>query len=163
MAKKKVQPKEDEELDDFDEEVVDSHYPEISKTSAKEKEAEVDDSEELTEEDAEADEFEFEMEEEAEVLTYKYVDLEISKKSGENDYVIIVKGQSHGFLNILVKHLLETEGVNAAAYKVTRVNPPEIFIRIDKKYKIKDILSKGIEGLRSEVTEVQEVFEKLMK
>ena len=66
-------------------------------------------------------------------------------------------------LNILVKHLLLIEGVNVAAYKVTNIEPPTVFIRLEnsKDYKIKDILYKGIESLRKEVIEVQKLFKKL--
>ena len=75
-----------------------------------------------------------------------------------------MEGQSHGFCNILVKHLLDTEGVNIAAYKVTGIEPPKIFIRLDnlKDYKIKDILHKSIESLRSKVVETQKLFKKLL-
>jgi DNA-directed RNA polymerase subunit L len=51
--------------------------------------------------------------------------------------------------------------VNSAAYKITRINPPEIFIRLEDGYKVKKILFKAIENLRAEVTEVQKVFKKL--
>jgi len=60
-----------------------------------------------------------------------------------------------------VQHLLNTEGVNSAAYKITRINPPEIFIRLEDGYEIKKILFKAIETLRTEVTEVQQIFKKL--
>jgi DNA-directed RNA polymerase subunit L len=51
--------------------------------------------------------------------------------------------------------------VNSAAYKITRINPPEIFIRLEDGYEVKKILFKAIENLRAEVTEVQKVFKKL--
>ena len=83
------------------------------------------------------------------------------KGAKENDYTLSVEGQSHGLCNILVQHLLNTEGVNSAAYKITRINPPEIFIRLEDGFKVKSILFKAIESLRAEVTEVQKVFKKL--
>jgi DNA-directed RNA polymerase subunit L len=63
---------------------------------------------------------------------------------------------------VLVKHLLNIEGVNAAAYQVTRIDPPMVFIRIEDGKKIKNIIHKGIEALRKEVTEVEKLFSKLM-
>ena len=60
-----------------------------------------------------------------------------------------------------MQHLLETEGVNSAAYKITKITPPEIFIRLEDGYKIKKILFKAIETLRTEVSEVQKIFKKL--
>ncbi len=53
--------------------------------------------------------------------------------------------------------------VNVAAYKVTNIEPPTVFIRLEnsKDYKIKDILYKGIESLRKKVIEVQKLFKKL--
>ena len=62
-----------------------------------------------------------------------------------------------------MKHLLNIEGVNAAAYKVTGLVPAQVFIRLEdsEKYKIRDILFKAIEALREEVLETQKVFKKL--
>ena len=82
----------------------------------------------------------------------------------ENDYELSVAGQSHGFCNLLVKHLLKTEGVNAAAYKITGIEAPQIFIRLveDEKYKINDILYGAIESLRGEVLEAQKMFKRLL-
>lgn len=162
MAKKK-EVKSEDELDDLEDELLDdddvSEYPEIS--DKKEKEvvpSSTDDNDiELDEEE------EFEIEEEARYPDYKHLKLNLTKKVGENDYELVIEGQSHGFCNILVKHLLETEGVNAAAYKVTGIVPPQVFIRLDEdnKYKIKDILYEAIESLREEVIEVQKLFQKL--
>ncbi|MFW9987744.1 MAG: RpoL/Rpb11 RNA polymerase subunit family protein, partial [Candidatus Odinarchaeota archaeon] len=111
----------------------------------------------------EEEEEEFELEEEARFPDYKYLKVGINKGLGENDYEVSIEGQSHGFCNILVKHLLEIKGVNIAAYKVNNVELPKIFIRLEnlKDYKIKDILNKGIESLRGEVIEVQKLFKKL--
>ena len=163
MAKKKAEKPEDEdELDDLEDELSDddiSEYPEIS--DKKEKEAVPSSTDD---DDIEIDEEEpFEIEEEARYPDYKHLKLDLTKEVGENDYELVIEGQSHGFCNILVKHLLEIEGVNAAAYKITGIVPPQIFIRLDtnEKYKIKDILYEAIESLREEVIEVQKLFQKL--
>lgn len=166
MAKKKAVKKEDTDDNDIDElmdelledEEVESVYPELKKK--KELEPTPASFEEPLEEEEEE---EFELEEEARFPDFKYLNVKINKGLGENDYELSVEGQSHGFCNILVKHLLEIKGVNIAAYKVNNVELPKIFIRLEnlKDYKIKDILNKGIESLRSEVIEVQKLFKKL--
>ena len=168
MAKKKsVKPKEekDEEFDELlEDEDFESVYPKL------EKETKEDDDKsgipsiidnEVSEYPEE--ELEYEMEEEVKFPSYRYLNLKIKKDIGKNDYELIVEGQSHGFCNILVKHLLEIEGVNIAAYKDIKLEPSTIFIRLEnsKKYKIKEILHKGIESLRDEVTEVHKLFKKI--
>lgn len=163
MAKKKVEPKkeesdiEDEDL--FDDEELESHYPDLLKGTKSGNESL---SEDLSEDDEELEfEEDFEIETGPELPDYKYLKLDLKKGVNENDYTLIVEGQSHGFCNILVQHLLETEGVNSAAYKITKITPPEIFIRLEDGYKIKKILLKTIETLRTEVAEVQKIFKKL--
>lgn len=157
MTKKKaVKPEDEDELDDLEDELIDddiSEYPELSEK----KEKEVVPS---SADDADIEEEEFEIEEEARFPDYKHLKLNLTKTVGENDYELIIEGQSHDFCNILVKHLLKTKGVNAAAYKVTGIVPAQIFIRLDKG-KIKDILFEAIESLREEVIEVQKLFQKL--
>ncbi|MFX1554654.1 MAG: RpoL/Rpb11 RNA polymerase subunit family protein [Promethearchaeota archaeon] len=146
----------DEFLDD---EEIENIYPKL------EEKEEVESLLQSADETIEEEELEFELEEEARFPDYKYLNLRLIKGQGENDYELIVEGQSHGFCNILVKHLLEIEGVNIAAYKVSAgIEPPKIFIRVEnsKKFKIKDILNKGIESLREEVEEVQKLFNKLI-
>jgi len=157
MAKKKVEPKEEES--DIDDEEIESHYPDLKKDSNIGSEVF---SEDLLEE-AEDDELEegFEIDKGPELPDYKYLKLDMIKGVSDNDYTLIVEGQSHGFCNIFVQHLLDTEGVNSAAYKITKIAPPEIFIRLEDGYKIKKILFKAIETLRTEVTEVQKIFKKL--
>lgn len=165
MAKKKAVKPEDSEEDEIDElvdellddEEIESVYPKIDKIEKPEP------SSASFEESIDEEEEEFEIEEEARFPDYKYLNVGINKALGENDYEISVEGQSHGFCNILVKHLLEIEGVNIAAYKVNNVEFPKIFIRLEnlKDYNIKDILHKGIESLRAKVIEVQKVFKKL--
>lgn len=163
MAKKKAaKPTEndEDEIDDlvdelFEDNEIESIYPKIKEKEEIEGPTSLDES--IEEED-----MEFELEEEARFPDYKYLNLEIKRGVGDNDYELFVEGQSHGFCNILVKHLLTLEGVNLAAYKYTKLEPATIFIRLEKGYKIKDILHKGIELLREEVISVQKVFEKLI-
>lgn len=159
MTKKKtVKPEDEDELDDLEDELIDddiSEDPELSEKKEKEVAPSSADDDEIEEEEEE-----FEIEEEARFPDYKHLKLNLTKTVGENDYELIIEGQSHDFCNILVKHLLKTEGVNAAAYKVTGLVPAQIFIRLDKG-KIKDILFEAIESLREEVIEVQKLFQKL--
>ncbi|MFX1571020.1 MAG: RpoL/Rpb11 RNA polymerase subunit family protein [Promethearchaeota archaeon] len=163
MAKKKAaKPTEndEEELDDFVGELLED--AEIESVYPKIKEKEEIKSPTSLEESMDEEDMEFELEEEARFPDYKYLNLEIKRGVGENDYELFIEGQSHGFCNILVKHLLTLEGVNLAAYKYTKLEPATIFIRLEKGYKIKDILHKGIELLREEVISVRKVFEKLI-
>jgi DNA-directed RNA polymerase subunit L len=166
MAKKKIvksneetENEIDEIEDDLMEEEIEGIYPKLKKEKSTGLSTEETEMLEPSEED-----LEYEMEEQIELPTYKYLDLKLNKASGINDYELIIEGQSHGFCNIFVKHLLMIEGVNIAAYKVTGLEFPKIFIRVEdsKKYNIKEILNKGIESLREEVEEVQKVFKKLM-
>ena len=165
MAKKKLTKPEIEDEEDLDEFVEDllgnekfeSVYPKVEEK--KKVESIPSSGDEIIEEEEE----EFEFEEEPRFPDYKYLNLKINKGQSENDYELIVEGQSHGFCNIFVKHLLKIEGVNIAAYKSTDISPAQIFIRLEnsKNYNIKDILHKGIESLREEVLEVQKIFKKL--
>jgi len=163
LAKKKAEPKE-ENLDTDDKEVLDdeeieSHYPEISDDSKpKEESVSID---VVDDEDEEEIEEGFEIEPEPEP-TYKFLTLGLKKGFRDDDYTLSVEGQSHGFCNIFVQLLLETKGVNSAAYKITKLVPPEIFIRLEDGYEIKKILYNAIETLRTEVGKVEKVFKKLM-
>ncbi len=163
MAKKKVEPKEEEndnnEKDLVDDEKIESLNPDLSKGSKNESDAVSEDESEETDESEEEEGFEIETG--PEYPDYKYLKLDMEKGFSENDYTLIVEGQSHGFCNIFVEHLLATEGVNSAAYKITKIVPPEIFIRLEDGYKIKKILFEAIKTLRTEVTEVQKAFKKL--
>jgi DNA-directed RNA polymerase subunit L len=146
MAKKKAIKKEEIDQDEIDElvedllddEEIERVYPKLEEN--KEVKSVPPSAEEIIEEE------EFELEEEPRFPDYKHINLELIKGQGDNDYELIIEGQSHGFCNILVKHLLKTEGVNVAAYKSTNIEPAKIFIRLEnsKTYKIKDILHKGI-------------------
>jgi DNA-directed RNA polymerase subunit L len=158
MAKKPS--KEEEEEDDFDEDLFDDgiadKYPKGGESSGS-AEFSLDESESEEEE-----EFEFELEEPEVKKDYKHLKLEIKKGLNENDYVLLVTGQSHGFCNALVKHLLSIEGVVSSAYRVTVIKPPEIFIRLKNGSKINDVLFQAIEALRNEVKDVEKLFKKLM-
>ncbi len=160
--KKKVEPEED--LDDFgdlEDEKIETVFPDMEKKSSETDET----TEEITSESDEEDEEEYvDLElEEVEVLDYKYIKLVSTRNTIDNDYELDVIGQSHGFCNIFVNHLLNIDGVNMAAYKVTRIEPARIYLRLENEgFKIKDILFKGIESLREEFVEVQKTFQKLM-
>ena len=165
MAKKKAkkEPTDDleEDFSDLEEEEIEIALPKIDKKIEKEAKEISFDIDEKSEEDYDQ-EFELEDEEKPEILDYKYVKLNIHKVLSENDYELDLIGQSHGLCNILVKYLLNTEGVKLAAYKITNIEPPKIFIRLKNGHKIKDILHKTIESLREEVEEVEKLFSKLM-
>lgn len=163
--KKKVESEEDfgDDFGDLGEEEFESVYPETEKKKPKEPMKIEEVQEVISEEEGEFEEFEYELEEEIEIPDYKYLDLILSRAISDNAYELQIKGQSHGFCNILVKHLLKIEGVIIAAYKYTRIAPATIFIRLEPGFKIKDILYKGIETLRDEVLQVQKIFEKLIK
>ena len=125
MAKKKVvssdETSEDEIEDDLLEEEIEGIYPKLKEKKALDLPIEEEGMLEPSEED-----LEYEMEEEFELPTYKYLDLKLNKTSGINDYELVIEGQSHGFCNIFIKHLLMIEGVNTAAYKVTGLEPPDL-------------------------------------
>jgi len=162
LAKKKAEPEEEnldtDDKDLIDDEEIESHYPDVS-NDAKSKEESV--SIDVVDDEEEEEDEGYEVEPEPEP-TYKFLTLAIKKSERDADYVLSVEGQSHGFCNIFVKSLLETEGVNSAAYKITKLVPPEIFIRLEDGYEIKKILYNTIENLRAEVGKVEKVFKKLM-
>ncbi len=176
MTKKKVvEPDEDleDDLEDLEDEVEDEEietvYPKLEEKSSKAQE-ELEESpskgqEELEESPSDISEEEYEEDldlEIEEIPDFKHVKLNIQKGSAKNDYELDIIGQSHGFCNIFVKHLLDLEGVNIAAYKITLIEPTKIYIRLEKGYKIKAILLKGIESLREKVIEVQNLFKDIM-
>lgn len=160
MGKKKsVEPDEDleEDLSDLEDDKFESVYPEVnSKAQDKVKDTDLDAELAEDEEDLEDD---LEDEEPPEIQDYNYLKLNLIRKTLENDYELEIIGQSHGLCNVFIRHLLNIEGVKVAAYKDIRIEPSKIFIRLEnKKYKIKDILFKGIESLREDVLEVQNLF-----
>jgi len=167
MAKKKIEESEEEELDDLDDDFSDLEDEELALPKIDKEEPEKE------EEGAETPAVDFEGEEEDyDLLTdeqpellikdYKYIKPDIVKGVNEFDYELIMEGQSHGFCNILVKHLLLIEGVNIAAYKITNIDNPKIFLRIQEGYNVRDIIFKGIATLQEEVSSVEKVFAKLM-
>jgi len=170
VAKKKVGPKEEDsaledvEDDVFDKEDIDSHYPDVSDDSVKKDETPSAETLEQTEKVESEEELEEEVEQAPELPEYKILKLNLISGPGDNDYTLSLEGQSHGFCNILVKHLLMVEGVKAAAYKITEIaiSPPQIFIRLEDGYKLKETFYKGVDALRNEVAETQKLFKKFM-
>ncbi len=160
--KKKGEPEEDSNFEDLEEEEFESAYPEIEKKTSKEIKDVKEPQPLAPEEEEEIEEFEYELEEEPEIPDYKYLNLILNRGLSENDFELKIEGQSHGLCNIFVKHLLNIEGVNMAAYKYTHIDPAQIFIRLEPGHKIKEILYMGIESLREEVLEVQKIFNKLV-
>jgi len=170
MAKKKKEESEEEELPDLEDDISDLEDEEIALPKIEKKEPEKE--EEIAEtptvdsgaEEGEDDEYDLLTDEEPEVIIkdYKFVKPNIIKGVNEFDYELIMEGQSHGFCNILVKYLLDIDGVNIAAYKITNIDHPKIFLRIKDGYKIKDIIFKGISALQDELTVVEKTFSKLM-
>jgi len=167
MAKKKIEEAEDDEFDDLDDDFSDLEDEEIALPKigkeAPEKEEEVAETPPV-DFDAEEEDYDLLTDEQPELLIkdYKFIKPDIVKGVNEFDYELIMEGQSHGFCNILVKHLLQVEGVNIAAYKITNIDNPKIFLRIQEGYKVKDIIFKGITALQEEVSSVEKVFAKLM-
>jgi len=171
MAKKKpIKPaaEEEEELDDLEDDLLEkddlpSEYPKTSEAPEKDEASSLAGDGDTVEGEEEEEE-PYEIEEEPRYPDYRHLSLSLIKTLGDNDYELSVIGQSHGFCNILVKHLLNIEGVKAAAYKITGIVPPQIFIRLEENInlEVKDILYKAIESLRAEVVKVQKVFQKLM-
>ena len=167
--KKKIESKEEDfddgDLDDFEDDEIEIAVPTIGKKTPKEDTEQIQPKPALSSDEAsEVEDYEeFEMEyEEEEKPTYRYLNLILVKGPNENDYELKIEGQSHGLLNVLVKHLLQIEGVNIAAYKVTGLEPAKIFIRLEKGYNVKKILHQGIEALREEVAGVEKLFQKLL-
>ncbi len=163
MEKKKPTTPEEgnDDLDELEDEFFEEDDKETPELTKKAEPKEITPTSE--EDDTVPEEEPYEIEEEPRFPDYKYLKLKLTKTLNEDDYELRVIGQSHGFCNIYVNHLLNIEGVNAAAYKVTIIEPAQIFIRLkqDKKYKIKDILFQAIESLRKEVVETQNTFQKI--
>jgi len=170
MTKKKKEESEEEELPDFEDDISDLEDEEIALPKIEKKETE--EEEEVAQtpevssetEEGEEDEYDLLTDEEPEVIIkdYKFIKPNIIKGVNEYDYELIMEGQSHGFCNILVKHLLNIDGVNIAAYKITNIDLPKIFLRIQEGFQIKDIVFKGIAALKDELASVEKVFSELM-
>ena len=162
MAKKttanKKSPTKKEDLDDIEDDLfssdIEEEYPDIESKEVDEQQ------EESLEEDIMPEDLEeiqkFPVEEEK---FYKYLNLKL-KKIRERDYELNIEGQTHGFCNILVKHLLKIEGAEISAYKSTTIEPAVVFIRVKNGYDIKKIISNGISLLEQEVIKLQKVFNK---
>jgi len=169
MAKKKpvkTAVDDEEELDDIEDDLLEEDDL-LSETPKKSEKDVVSSSTEESDGDSvegEEEEEPYEIEEEPRYPDYRHLKLALIKALGDNDYELSVVGQSHGFCNLLVRHLLDTEGVKAAAYKITGIVPPQIFIRLEEnqKLKIKDILFNAIESVREEILAVQTLFQKIM-
>jgi len=159
MAKKKSEESIDE-IDELMDEDIQSVYPEIEEEKEKLEEEEIGEFPEAEEELGE--DLDFVIEEEEEVPQYKYLDIEIHHAEGKNNFEVIIKNQSHGFLNILLNHLLNLESVELAAYKKTNIELPRIFIKLKEGYNIKEILREAIDSLRNEVVDVQKLFKNLI-
>jgi DNA-directed RNA polymerase subunit L len=165
MAKKEKEDSIDE-IDDLMGGEIQSVYPEIEEEKESEEieeEEEIETVEEMELEDELEEDLDFVIEEEAEVPQYKYLDVEIHRTKGKNNYHIMVENQSHGFLNSLVNNLLKLEAVEIAAYKRTNIQTPRIFIKLKEGYKIKKALREGIDLLRNEVVKAQKIYSKLIK
>lgn len=169
MAKKKKEESEEEELSDLDDDIADLEDEEIALPKIEKKEPEKEEeiapapavSSEIDEED---EDYDLLTDEEPEVIIkdYKFIKPNIIKGVNEFDYELIMEGQSHGFCNILVRHLLDIDGVNIAAYKITNIDHPKIFLRLQDGFKVKDIINKGISALQDELSTVEKAFSKLM-
>ncbi len=80
---------------------------------------------------------------------YKYLQLAITQIS-DIEYDVIIKDQSHGFLNYFVSKILQCKGVDFAAYKNQSISDPVIYIRIDGTLPIKSILQEALKYARTE-------------
>ena len=163
MAKKKPVKSEDEIGEDLEEDVLEDDELDLPKVKKKAETVEASESDENGDGEEDLD-FEPEEEEEPRFTDYVYLDLKLKRGPGDSDFELLMIGQSHGFCNILVKHLLDVPGVEIAAYKITGIVPPQIYIRLDNlsDYDIKKILFQAIENLREKVGEAQKLFQKLL-
>ncbi|MGQ4872538.1 MAG: RpoL/Rpb11 RNA polymerase subunit family protein [Promethearchaeia archaeon] len=160
--KKKVSLDDDEYLDDLEDGDFETEYPTLEKKekeSQKEMEKKAEEKSEMEEQIAD---FGLEIDDEIRTQKFKYVNPKIIKGKRDRDYEILMEGQSHGFCNILVKHILEVDGVDIAAYKSTGLEPAKIFIRVKDGYDIRQILRKGADSLRDEVIQVRDLFYKII-
>jgi DNA-directed RNA polymerase subunit L len=102
-----------------------------------------------TTEDEIAESLSLQLEGEMERKSYKYLELSI-KQSSANEYDIIIKHQSHGFLNYLTSKLLQSKGVEFAAYKKSSIDVPKIYVRTKNDRDIKAIFQEAIKFARTE-------------
>ena len=78
---------------------------------------------------------------------YKYLELAILQNS-DNEFDVIIKHQTHGFLNYMVSKIIQCKGVAFVAYQHLSIADPKIYIRTDGKREIKDILKEAIKYAR---------------
>ncbi|MHA1674504.1 MAG: RpoL/Rpb11 RNA polymerase subunit family protein [Promethearchaeota archaeon] len=136
MAKKKSveEELEGELLNDDDESIEDSLDVEIPADKTKE---------EL------ADLLSSQLEEEIQGREFKYMQIQI-EKDNDKEYYIIVRHQSHGFMNYLVSQVLKCKGVDFVAYKITSLDPPKLYVRVEEGLDIKAVLKEALGKMRTE-------------
>ena len=89
---------------------------------------------------------------------YKYMQLAIEKQY-EVEYLIIIKHQSHGFLNYMVTKILKVKGVQFAAYKITTLEDPRIIVHLDGTKDIKAVIKESIKHMRIELKGIGNAIE----
>ncbi|TFH27011.1 MAG: hypothetical protein E4G98_06535 [Promethearchaeota archaeon] len=135
MAKKKsVEEELDEDLLDDDEIIEDAFDDESPAGKTK---------------DELADLLSSQLEEEIQGREFKYLQIQIEKDT-DREYFIIVKHQSHGFMNYLVSQVLKCGGVDFAAYKFTSLDPPKLYVRLEEGRDIKVVLKEALGKMRTE-------------
>ncbi len=136
MAKKKSveEELEGELLNEDDESIEDSLDVEIPADKTKE---------EL------ADLLSSQLEEEIQGREFKYLQIQI-EKDNDTEYYIIVRHQSHGFMNYLVAQVLKCKGVDFVAYKSTSLDPPRLYVRLEDGHDIKAVLKDALGKMRTE-------------
>lgn len=89
------------------------------------------------------------LEGEIEGKAFKYLELSIAQIS-DTEFNVIIKHQSHGFLNYFVSKILQCKGVEFAAYKNQSISDPVIYVRTHGNQKIKSILQESLKYARTE-------------
>lgn len=102
----------------------------------------------LTKDDVEKPEEE--IEETEKKRDYKHLEINI-EEIAKDEYIVYILHQSHGFLNYMVSKLLKIKGVVFAAYKISSIDHPNIYIKIDGTKDIKNILNEVIKIMRIEI------------
>ena len=96
-----------------------------------------------------AENLSMQLEGEYESKNYKYLELSILQ-STDNEFDVIIKHQTHGFLNYMVSKIIQCKGVAFVAYQHLSIADPKIYIRTDGKRDVKDILKEAIKYARTE-------------
>jgi len=81
---------------------------------------------------------------------YKHLQVNIISL-GKNEYMVIIRHQGHGFLNYFTSKILKIKGVEYAAYKVTNLDHPRIYIHTDGSKEIKNILKEAVKKMKIEL------------